>query len=201
MTDPESEAEFIEVDEVIVPDRAKIDRSHRKKGARGRSPKSGQKEGQQDRLEVPRSPIAKLLAFVLDDCIVIPGTNIRIGLDPILGLIPGGGEAIASVAGSFIIGEAYRKGMSMKVVFRMVGNLLLNAGVGAIPGIGDAFSAIFKSNSRNYTILDDFLENPPPEGKRRRLWPIVLGIGLIALALNIGIWLLIVWPIWQLIAL
>ncbi|MGK0187092.1 MAG: hypothetical protein ACI9R3_002878 [Verrucomicrobiales bacterium] len=194
MSHDDPEPDFIQVDEVIVPDREKKGPSRvgikgaKRGGARaGASAQSA--SGQATAPEVPLSPIAKLLSFVLDECLVIPGTKIRVGLDPILGLIPGAGEAIASAAGAFIVGEAYRKGVSLKIVFQMAGNLLLNAGVGAIPGVGDAFSVFFKSNKRNYQILDDFLKNPPPMGKPRRLWPIVAGLGLLALSINVAVWL------------
>lgn len=201
MSGSDSEPDFIEVDEVIVPEREK--KGPNREGIKGSShrPKTGtnsEKSGQAT-TEVPLSPVAKLLSFVLDECFVIPGTKIRVGLDPILGLIPGAGEAIASAAGAFIVGEAYRKGVSLKIVTQMAGNLLLNAGVGAIPGVGDAFSVLFKSNKRNYKILDDFLKNPPPMGKPRRLWPIVLGLGLLALSINITIWLIVYFLITKLI--
>ncbi|MCB1099296.1 MAG: DUF4112 domain-containing protein [Verrucomicrobiae bacterium] len=191
MKNSEPEPDFIEVDEVIMPDReGKGNTKSRIKGNARKDPVSGSsKSGQSNQPEIPRSPIAKLLSFILDEAFVIPGTKVRIGLDPILGLIPGGGEAIASIAGAFIIGEAYRKGVSIKTVGHMAGNLLLNAGVGAIPGLGDAFSIFFKSNKKNYQILDDFLKNPPPMGKPRRLWPIVVGLGLVALAINIAVWM------------
>ena len=188
-TDPEPD--FIEVDEVIMPDReaSGSTRSRIKGDARKGHASSSTKSGQSDPAEIPRSPIAKLLSYILDEAFVIPGTNIRIGLDPILGLIPGGGEAIASAAGAFIVGEAYRKGVSLKTVWQMAGNLLLNAGIGAVPVIGDTFSIFFRSNKRNYEILDSFLKNPPPMGKPRRLWPVVLGLGLLTLSINVAVWL------------
>lgn len=200
MTDRGPDPEFIEVDEVIVPGRARSAGSLGRGGAGRSAPGEGPQHEGTDRPGLPRSPLAKLLSYILDDCIALPGTRLRIGLDPILGLIPAGGEAIASVAGAFIIGEAYRKGVSLKVIFRMGANLLLNAGVGAVPGLGDAFSAVFKSNVRNYRMLDDFLKNPPPGGRRRRIWPLVLGLGVCALALNIVVWMFLVWltrPVWQ----
>lgn len=185
MSNNKPEPDFIEVDEVIMPDQdASSSTWSRMKGNT-----SSKKSGQSTPAAIPRSPIAKLLSYLLDEAFVIPGTNIRIGLDPILGLIPGGGEAIASVAGAFIVGEAYRKGVSLKTVAQMAGNLLLNAGVGAVPVIGDAFSMLFRSNKRNYEILDSFLKNPPPMGKPRRLWPVMLGLGLLALAINVAVWL------------
>ncbi|MDA0813657.1 MAG: DUF4112 domain-containing protein [Verrucomicrobia bacterium] len=185
MNNSNPKPDFIEVDEVIMPDRGASGPTR----SRIRGDSGFGKSGQSSPGEIPRSPIAKLLSYLLDEALVIPGTNIRIGLDPILGLIPGGGEAIASVAGAFIVGEAYRKGVSLKTVGKMAGNLLMNAGIGAVPIIGDAFSIFFRSNKRNYEMLDSFLKNPPPMGKPRRLWPVVLGLGLFALTINVVVWL------------
>ena len=192
MNEPKADAEIVDVDEVIPP---------------GNEPKRGRRRERADRRdgrepnEDPRSPFARLLSYVLDECIVVPGTRFRIGLDPILGLVPVGGETIASFAGAFIIGEAYKKGVSLKTIAGMTGNLLLNAGVGAIPGFGDAFSAVFKSNKKNYEILDAYLKDPPPAGKPRALWPLILVVGLSSVALNLGVFLLFVWgakSVWDL---
>jgi hypothetical protein len=176
----DQEAEFIDVDEVLPP---------------GQEPKKKGPLGKDSPPKIPRSPVAKLVAYILDECITLPGTKFKIGLDPILGLIPGAGEAVASVAGAMIIGEAYKKGVSLKTVSQMSGNLLLNAGVGAIPGLGDIFSASFKSNKKNYEILDDYLNHPPPTGKARKLWPVVLFLGLTSLALNLGVLFLFWWGV------
>jgi hypothetical protein len=104
-------------------------------------------------------------AHLLDTAIRIPGTRIRIGLDPLIGLIPGIGDAIASAMGTVILLEAARQRLPRKLLARMGGNMVLNASVGAVPVIGDIFSVWFRSNSRNYAILKAWLEgnpNPPP---------------------------------------
>src|SRR6056300_984923 len=93
---------------------------------------------------------SRRVSRLLDECIRIPGTNIRFGLDPILGLFPYGGESVATVIGASILGEAGKEGVPFKSLIRMGGNMLINAGVGTIPVIGDLFSVWFKSNSRNY---------------------------------------------------
>lgn len=97
--------------------------------------------------------LARTIAWLLDECIRIPGTNFRVGLDPILGLIPGGGETVATVIGTLVLGDATRRGIPFRMLLKMAGNMLLNAGIGAIPGIGDVFSAWFKSNSRNLDLM------------------------------------------------
>ncbi|RYD85775.1 MAG: DUF4112 domain-containing protein [Verrucomicrobiaceae bacterium] len=93
------------------------------------------------------------VASLMDDFIRIPGTDIRIGLDPILGLFPGLGDTISSLVGLAIINEAGRRGVSRKVLVAMALNILANAAVGAVPVVGDMFSVWFKSNRRNNDLL------------------------------------------------
>ncbi len=102
---------------------------------------------------------SRKVSWLLDECIRIPGTGIRFGLDPLLGLLPYGGETVATIVGTVIIGEAGKKGLPVKTLVRMGGNMLLNAGLGVIPVVGDLFSFWFKSNSRNYRLLNTYLES------------------------------------------
>jgi len=97
--------------------------------------------------------LSRLIAWLLDDLIPIPGTKLRIGLDPIIGLIPGFGDGSTAVVSSMILLHGLRAGVPRIVLVRMALNVLVNALVGAIPGAGDVFSAFFKSNRRNYELL------------------------------------------------
>lgn len=97
--------------------------------------------------------LSRLIAWLLDDLIRIPGTNFRIGLDPIIGLIPGFGDGGSAVMSSVILVHGLRAGVPRIVMIRMALNVLLNAAVGAIPVAGDIFSAWFKSNRKNYNLL------------------------------------------------
>ena len=106
-------------------------------------------EGQQ-----PGNDLSRLIALILDDLIPIPGTKYRIGLDPIIGLIPGFGDASATAFGSVILIRAMQVGVPRVVLVRMAVNMLINGLVGAFPGVGDVFSAWFKSNRRNHQLLE-----------------------------------------------
>ena len=97
--------------------------------------------------------IADTLAKALDTTIRIPGTPIYIGLDPLLGLIPGIGDALANLIGTIILGLAARVRVPRIVLARMCLNLLINGVVGAIPIAGDLFSVWFQSNMRNAALL------------------------------------------------
>jgi hypothetical protein len=92
---------------------------------------------------------ARFLADLLDQRFTIPGTSIRIGLDPILGLIPGIGDALANIAGSAILLIAAQFNVPKIILIRMGLNVAGNALIGAIPIIGDIFSIWFRSNARN----------------------------------------------------
>jgi hypothetical protein len=98
--------------------------------------------------------LSRLIAWLLDDLIPVPGTKFRIGLDPIIGLIPGFGDSSTAVVSSMILLHGLRAGVPRIVLVRMALNVLINSLVGAIPGIGDLFSAFFKSNRRNVDLLD-----------------------------------------------
>ncbi|HEY5813879.1 MAG TPA: DUF4112 domain-containing protein [Terrimicrobiaceae bacterium] len=96
---------------------------------------------------------ARLLAYILDDLIPIPGTKYRLGLDPLIGLIPGVGDTSTAAVSSLILVNGLRAGVPRVVLVRMAFNILINSVLGAIPGIGDLFSAWFKSNQQNYRLL------------------------------------------------
>jgi Domain of unknown function (DUF4112) len=100
-----------------------------------------------------RDEFARLLAYILDDLIPIPGTKYRVGLDPLIGLIPGLGDTSTAAFSSLILVHALRAGVPKVVLARMALNILINSIIGALPGLGDLFSAWFKSNQRNYGLL------------------------------------------------
>ncbi|TLD69105.1 DUF4112 domain-containing protein [Phragmitibacter flavus] len=90
----------------------------------------------------------------MDDIIRIPGTNIRIGLDPIIGLFPAVGDILASSVGLVLVIEGLRHRLPVSVLTRMGANVILNNLIGAIPIVGDAFSIWYKSNVRNLALLN-----------------------------------------------
>lgn len=137
---------------------------------------------------------SRRVAHVLDTFLKIPGTTARIGLDPIIGLLPGVGDAISTFMGSVIILEAMRRRVPVWLLVRIGGNMLLNATVGAVPFVGDLFSAWFKSNSKNYALLHAFLEgNPNPPADPHSKWVffgVVIFIGLLIVLCVVAFWLL-----------
>jgi hypothetical protein len=99
------------------------------------------------------------LAWLLDNSIHIPILNYRIGLDAIVGLIPGFGDIAGSLLSSFIVLQAIRLGMPLGTLVRMVLNIAIEASIGVIPVVGDLFDATFKANARNVGLLNQVLGN------------------------------------------
>jgi hypothetical protein len=93
------------------------------------------------------------LAGVLDDIFQIPGTNIRFGLDPIVGLVPGLGDLISGLLSFLIVFAAWQRRLPKVAIMRMVVNIGIDTLVGSIPIAGDFFDAAWKSNRMNYNIL------------------------------------------------
>lgn len=136
---------------------------------------------------------SRKVSWLLDECIRIPGTEIRFGLDPLLGLFPYGGETIATVVGSIILGQAGQKGLPLRTLARMGGNMLLNAGIGVIPVLGDLFSFWFKSNTRNYRMLSTYLNSEDGKEHQGGWWPLMLigAVIVLVILLNILAWMLL----------
>ena len=100
----------------------------------------------------------EMLANLLDAQFGIPGTRLSFGLDSLLGLIPGVGDAITAVPAAYIIHRAERLGVPGPVLARMVVNLLADALIGSIPLVGDVFDLAFKANRRNVALMKAHLE-------------------------------------------
>src|SRR4028118_2301207 len=103
------------------------------------------------------------LSRLMDTAIGIPGTRFRIGLDPIMGLVPGAGDLISTGFSAYIIYLATRFGIPSKDLRRMIFNIGLEAVVGTVPLVGDFFDAYYKSNIRNLAILEQHLQAAEPE--------------------------------------
>jgi hypothetical protein len=97
---------------------------------------------------------------VLDDLVPVPGTNQRIGLDPVIGLVPWVGDLLSAGVGLWLIAEAARFRIPTVVLVRMLLNTLVDLAVGAIPIIGDLFDVVSRSNSRNLALFRRHATDP-----------------------------------------
>jgi hypothetical protein len=133
------------------------------------------------------------VATLLDNAITIPGTRFRVGLDPIIGLIPGVGDAVGSALAGYILIEAVRFGVPRSVLARMLVNIGVDTVVGAVPVLGDLFDFVWKSDARNLALLHQHLEQPVRARRSsRRVVALVvalvmlLGLGAVTLVVLIG---------------
>lgn len=146
--------------------------------------------------------MADLLAKILDTTVKIPGTPFYLGLDPLLGLIPGIGDLLANLMGTVILGLAARLQVSQVVIARMSLNLLINGTVGAIPIVGDLFSVWFRSHARNAELLRRATTQPYREIRQAKFYVVgIIGGTAMLLLLAIALVLWIVVKLWVAIAL
>jgi hypothetical protein len=109
-------------------------------------------------------------AELLDSRFKIPNTNIRFGIDPLLGLIPGAGDWLAGVISLYFLILAAVMGGKASVLGRMFINILLDVLIGTIPILGEIFDVYWKANERNAEILEELKENPKKTTTESRLW-------------------------------
>jgi hypothetical protein len=135
------------------------------------------------------------IASLLDDMFRVPGTQIRFGLDFLIGWIPGVGDAVAGLASLvIIIISAWRRGAALVTLARMITNVVLETLLGAIPVVGDAFHVVWKSNRRNYRLLMREKKSKLGENHAWRdvLFFVLLLLGvlcLVAVPLGLVLWL------------
>ena len=123
----------------------------------------------------------RAMTRLLDNAIAVPGTRFRFGLDAVIGLVPGIGDAIGAVFSSFIVYQAARLGASGATLARMVGNVALDTIVGQVPLLGDLFDAGWKANSRNLALLESHLERPAATARASRWILLLVIVGLLLL--------------------
>jgi hypothetical protein len=138
---------------------------------------------------------ARLLARLLDDAIPIPGTSYRIGLDPLLGLVPGLGDLLGALLSAWILVLASRLGAPRAVLVRMALNVAVDTVVGIVPGVGDVFDAAWKSNARNVALIEAWQAQPgrTERASAARVVGLVLLVLLLAAAVAYAGWHLVAW--------
>src|SRR5438270_2082346 len=133
------------------------------------------------------------VAALLDDIFRVPGTQIRFGLDALIGWVPGIGDAMTGIASFLIVFASWRRGAKGVTLVRMAANVLLETAIGAIPVAGDVFHVIWKANRRNYRLLLREKEAPGAGTRRDWIFLAVLLLAVLAAAaipIAILVWLL-----------
>jgi hypothetical protein len=124
-----------------------------------------------------------LLSRVLDTWFRVPGTQIRFGLDGIVGFFPGVGDFIGGAASCIIVIAAFFRGVPMITIARMVVNLVIEVGVGMVPVLGNLFDIGWRANRRNYHLLENSLQGPVRNTASDWLFMGVLTLLLLTLAM------------------
>ena len=137
--------------------------------------------------EIPRLRGIRFLSSLMDNRFRIPGTQVRFGLDAVIGLIPGIGDLVAFLISGYIISVATNNGASGYVRSRMILNVAIDTIVGAVPFLGDIFDVGFKANQRNMRLLDEHFNEGKHHGHANK---IVVPVVIVLLILLAGfIWL------------
>lgn len=140
------------------------------------------------------------IAWLMDRAIVIPGTNIRVGLDALIGLLPVGGDVMTGLVqvGLVLYALAHYR-VPKAVAARMISNVLLDIGIGSVPLVGDVFDVFFKANTRNLNLLREVQQHqargePVPSAPSARYLLLVgAGLGAALVLVLIGFVALILW--------
>lgn len=109
------------------------------------------------------------LASLLDTAVVLPGTNIRFGLDALIGLVPGIGDVVTTALSLYIVKEARALGAPRHLIVRMLSNVALDSMIGVVPIAGDVFDVMWRANRRNMSLLRAWLDKKQqsqPRGTR-----------------------------------
>lgn len=130
-------------------------------------------------------PIFKWVSLIMDRLIQIPGIKRRLGLNPILDLVPGFGDIAAGFVSVSVLVYGIRRGIPKVLLGRMALNVLINEVVGIIPVVGSVFAFWFTANTRNYDLLREHLDTPNRSTKTDKIFVGAI-LGLIVLVIVAG---------------
>lgn len=138
----------------------------------------------------------------MDTSVGIPFTRFRFGVDALLGLVPGLGDAIGTAVAAYVVGVAVRLGAPKAMLLEMLWNIGVEALGGSFPVIGDLFDAAWRSNVRNVRLLERHLDLPASDGRAKRATVVGVAVGLLALAglsawvsLKVALWIVSIFSV------
>jgi hypothetical protein len=127
-------------------------------------------------------------AWWLDESIKLPFVPFRIGLDAVVGLLPGAGDLVVGTMGAYALVVAWRLGAPAWVLGRMLANIGTDTILGAVPLLGDLFDAAFKANTRNRRLLEEWVARPGHTSRRSAAWLVASILVLVAMLAG-SLWL------------
>ena len=131
----------------------------------------------------------------MDTSVGIPFTRFRFGLDAVLGLVPGVGDAVGTVVAAYIVGVAIKLGASKATLVEMLWNIGVEAFGGSVPVVGDLFDAAWRSNARNVRLLERHLDLPATGGRTAPGVAVAVSVGLLAIV-GLGAWVSFTVALW-----
>lgn len=141
----------------------------------------------------------RALTRLMDQAFGIPGTKWRFGLDALFGLVPGLGDVAGGVIAVYALHVARQLGAPGVIQLHMLTNIALDASIGTIPLLGDAFDFVFKAQTRNLALLDGWLQTPHEASKRSKRGLVMVPIAIVivfATLTILGVWLLFILLHW-----
>ena len=139
-----------------------------------------------DRRRIEQKEKLNRLAWLMDNSFRIPGTQMRFGLDGLIGLIPGLGDAVGAIISSHILTQAAQMGAPKSLLLKMAFNIALDAVLGIIPVVGDVSDFIWKANQRNVQLLNDYVEEPQKTVIHSRFFVGIVGFLAVSVVVLIG---------------
>lgn len=142
----------------------------------------------------------RLATKVLEGVVPVPGTGKKVGVDPIIGLLTGGGDSIGFLMSAYILLESLRFKLPKETLLRMLSNVAIDAIVGAMPFLGDIFDFFWKANTKNLKLLEAHLDNPREQTAADKGFVFLILLALVGLfALAIGLSIVVVGLFWKLV--
>jgi hypothetical protein len=139
------------------------------------------------------------ISLVFDQAFGIPGTRWRFGIDALFGLVPGLGDIVGALVAIYAVRVAQRLKAPAEIQLHLLSNIALDALIGTVPIIGDIFDFVFKAQTRNLALLDDWLATPHEARRRSRRGLIFIPLAIIfvfATLMTLGVWMLFILLHW-----
>jgi hypothetical protein len=142
--------------------------------------------------------LSRQLAKVMDDAVTVPGTRFGVGLDAVIGLVPGIGDAVGSALSGVIVRDAIRARVPLAVLARMGLNLIVDALLGLVPGVGDLLDVAHRANRRNVRLHMRELEPQPLREPPSTAYVIgAVALMLVPVLAGVAVAVLGLWLLWR----
>lgn len=141
----------------------------------------------------------RAIARLFDQAFAIPGTRMRFGIDALFGLVPGMGDVVGALVAVYAMHVGRTLRVPAAIQLHMLGNIALDALLGTVPVFGDIFDFVFKAQTRNLALLDQWLASPAPTVRRSRRGALLIPLAVLAvfIALTVlGVWAMYVFFTW-----